>query len=80
MNKQLKKVVLTVSGGLLVVVGTLFIILPGPAFLFIPIGLALLSLEYEFAKAWLKKSQIWMKKSAVKMDTFIAYCHLKLRK
>ncbi|WP_286263270.1 PGPGW domain-containing protein [Thalassotalea atypica] len=80
MDKQVKKWLITIGGGFLVVIGTLFILLPGPAFLFIPIGLAILSLEYELAKKWLKKSQSVMKKSAVKTDEFFATCRRKIRK
>lgn len=80
MDKRVKKLLITVGGGLLVFIGSIFILLPGPAFLFIPVGLAILSLEYEFAKAWLKKSQVLMKKGAVSMDNFVAYCGRKMRK
>ena len=80
MDKQIKKWLITVSGGFLVFIGTLFILLPGPAFLFIPIGLAILSLEYEVARIWLKKSQKVMKKSAIKTDEFIATCRRKISK
>jgi tellurite resistance protein TerC len=31
------------------------IILPGPAFVVIPVGLGILSLEFAWARSWLKK-------------------------
>ena len=76
----MNKILITIGGGFLVLIGLIFILLPGPAFLFLPIGLAILSLEYAFAKTWLKKSQVLMKKGAVSMDKFVAYCGRKMRK
>ena len=46
MQKQIKYWCLNFIGGSLVIIGIIFIVLPGPAFLFLPIGLAILSLEY----------------------------------
>ncbi len=45
----LRKVLVTVVGGALLLVGVAMILLPGPAFLMIPAGLAVLSLEYHWA-------------------------------
>ena len=69
----LKKSAITVVGTILVLIGVLFIILPGPAVLFIPLGLALLSLEYPWAKKWLRKAQRYMKTGAEKLDTMIRH-------
>lgn len=80
MQQQFKKLVITISGGFLALIGFIFILVPGPAFLFLPVGLAILSLEYEVAKVWLKKSQAWMRKGAVRMDAFVTYCRRKLKK
>jgi putative transmembrane protein PGPGW len=80
MQQQLKKLVITISGGFLALIGIIFILVPGPAFLFLPIGLAILSLEYEVAKIWLKKCQIWMRKGAVRMDALVTFCRRKLKK
>ncbi|WP_448565595.1 PGPGW domain-containing protein [Thalassotalea ganghwensis] len=51
-------------------IGILFILLPGPAVIFLPLGLALLSTEYFWAQRWLKKCQRWMRTSAEKLDRF----------
>ncbi|GHE99387.1 PGPGW domain-containing protein [Thalassotalea profundi] len=69
---NVKRLVITVLGGILVLMGVVFILLPGPAIIFLPLGLALLSLEFNWAKRWLKSCQRWMRKSAVQMDKFIA--------
>lgn len=80
MQQQLKKFVITIAGGLLVFIGAIFILIPGPAFLFLPVGLMILSLEYEIAKVWLRKSQVLMKKGAVQADALVSACRRKLRK
>lgn len=72
MQKQIKYWCLNFIGGSLVIIGIIFIVLPGPAFLFLPIGLAILSLEYIWAKVWLRRCQRWMRNGAVKFDALIA--------
>src|SRR5262249_10072158 len=48
------KVVVTVGGPLVVVVGAAMTVLPGPGLVVIAIGLALLALEYEWARRALR--------------------------
>ncbi|MFD2167717.1 PGPGW domain-containing protein [Thalassotalea euphylliae] len=74
MTESAKKVAITVVGGCLAFIGLIFVIIPGPAFLFLPVGLAILSLEYPLAKQWLKKCQRWMRQGAEQMDRFVAKC------
>lgn len=50
-----KKIIVLVIGGTLVSIGIAMIILPGPAFLVIPIGLSILGTEFAWAKAFLKR-------------------------
>ena len=70
MNK-IRKITLTVIGGILAFLGLLFILVPGPAFLFLPIGLAILSLEYDWARDYLKRCQRWMRKGAKQLDSLL---------
>jgi hypothetical protein len=42
-------------GGTVVAIGVLMIVLPGPAFVVIPAGLAILGLEFACARRWLRK-------------------------
>lgn len=70
--KQVKKIAITFAGGLLLLIGLLFIVLPGPAILIIPLALVLLSKEYPIAKEWLRKFQRYSRKSAEKLDAFFA--------
>ena len=64
----LKNKARSACGLILLIIGILFIVLPGPAILFIPLGLLLLSYEYESAKHWLKKYQRYSRKAAVSAD------------
>lgn len=48
-----RKIVVTVAGVSVILVGIAMIVLPGPAVVVIPAGLALLAAEYQFAKRWL---------------------------
>jgi len=71
MLSKVKRYFISLLGIILVALGLIFIILPGPAILFLPLGLALLSLEYDWAKVWLRRCQRWMRKGAVKLDKWI---------
>jgi tellurite resistance protein TerC len=42
-------------GGTVLLVGIAMIVLPGPAFVVIPSGLAILGIEFAWARHWLKK-------------------------
>lgn len=65
---RIKTHLLMVFGWLMLAIGVLFILLPGPAILFIPVGLGILSLEYAFAKRWLRKYQRYSSDAARRMD------------
>ncbi|WP_223296288.1 PGPGW domain-containing protein [Shewanella halifaxensis] len=67
----------TLIGGSLTLVGTLLIVLPGPAWLLLPIGLAVLSLEYPWARCWLKKSQAHLSQTARWLDRKILLRRLR---
>jgi uncharacterized protein (TIGR02611 family) len=58
----IKKVVVGVIGGTVVLVGIAMIVLPGPAFVLIPLGLAILATEFAWAKKLLKKVKLEIKK------------------
>lgn len=50
-----RKVVVAVVGVTVVTLGLLLIVLPGPAFVVIPAGLAILAIEFAWARRWLDK-------------------------
>jgi uncharacterized protein (DUF427 family) len=49
-----RRVIVALVGGTVVLCGVALLVLPGPAFVVIPAGLAILSLEFAFAKRWLR--------------------------
>jgi len=49
-----RRIAIGVIGATVVMVGVAMIVLPGPAFIVIPAGLAILSIEFAFARRWLK--------------------------
>ena len=50
-----KRIAIGIVGGSVLVVGMLMIVLPGPAVVVIPVGLGILSLEFAWARSWLRK-------------------------
>ena len=48
-----RRIAIAVVGSLVLVVGVMMIVLPGPAFVVIPLGLGILSLEFERPRVWL---------------------------
>jgi len=56
--KQLRKLAITIIGSILLSIGLLMIILPGPAFIIIPLALLLLNNQYpDKVKIYIKKFQ-----------------------
>ncbi|TAL01349.1 MAG: DUF2238 domain-containing protein [Verrucomicrobia bacterium] len=51
------KLVVALVGGSVVLVGIAMIVLPGPAILVIPLGLAILATEFLWARRWLKRAR-----------------------
>ena len=70
-GRPAKKAIITVVGVFLTLLGVILIVLPGPASLFIPIGLAILALEYPIARTWLRKFQRILSAMAQKADSFV---------
>lgn len=53
--KTTRRIVVAVVGASVLLVGIIMIVAPGPAFIVIPIGLAILAIEFVWARHWLKK-------------------------
>jgi len=53
--RQARKVVVAVVGGTVILIGLALLILPGPAFVVLPLGLAILGIEFAWASRWLGK-------------------------
>lgn len=55
--KRGKRFIVGVAGGTVLAVGLALVVLPGPAFLVIPAGLAILAMEFGWARRWLRKAK-----------------------
>jgi uncharacterized protein (TIGR02611 family) len=55
--KVVRRVIVSVVGVTVVLIGIALLVLPGPAFVVIPVGLAILATEYAWARRWLKKAR-----------------------
>ena len=53
--KVVRRVILSVVGVTVLLIGIALLVLPGPAFVAIPVGLAILATEYAWARRWLRK-------------------------
>ena len=49
-----RKIVVLVVGATVVALGIVMLVLPGPAILVIPLGLAILGAEFAWARSWLR--------------------------
>ncbi len=53
--KASKRLVIAIVGSSVLLLGVIMLVMPGPAFIVIPIGLAILAIEFVWARHWLKK-------------------------
>jgi uncharacterized protein (TIGR02611 family) len=53
--KAARRIVIGVVGTTVLLIGVVMIVTPGPALVVIPVGLAILSIEFAWARAWLKR-------------------------
>ena len=53
--KAARRIVVGVVGATVLLLGIIMIVTPGPALVVIPVGLAILSIEFTWARAWLKR-------------------------
>jgi uncharacterized protein (TIGR02611 family) len=56
-TKVVRRVIVSVVGATILLIGTALLVLPGPAFVVIPVGLAILATEYAWARRSLKKAR-----------------------
>jgi len=52
--KAARRIAVAVLGSTVLILGIIMIVAPGPAFIVIPIGLAILGIEFAWARLWLK--------------------------
>ena len=53
--KVVRRIIVSVVGATVLLIGIALLVLLGPAFIVIPIGLAILATEYAWARRWLRK-------------------------
>ena len=53
--KKVKRIIIGVAGGTVLLLGIVMIVLPGPAVVVIPVGLAILASEFVWARRLLRK-------------------------
>ena len=57
-----RRLMITVVGFSTLLAGIAMLILPGPAIVFIPLGLAILATEFRWARTWLAASRQWVRR------------------
>ena len=60
---HVRKFFVGVVGMTVLFTGLALLILPGPAFVVIPLGLAILATEFVWARRWLEKAREWFNKT-----------------
>lgn len=61
--KTLRRVVAGVIGGTIVLIGIALLVLPGPAFIVIPLGLLILGSEFAWARRLLRRARGLIRKA-----------------
>ncbi len=56
----IRKVIYTVIGVTVVLIGVVMIVLPGPAIVVIPLGLAILASEYAWARRVIRRGRVFV--------------------
>lgn len=55
-----RRVIVFFVGGFILAVGILMLVLPGPAIILIPLGVAILATEFRWARKWLLTVRQWL--------------------
>jgi tellurite resistance protein TerC len=59
---MVRKIVMGVIGTTILLIGMALVVLPGPAFVVIPIGLGILASEFVWARRVMRRGRIFVKK------------------
>jgi len=62
--KKVRRLIIGVVGFTILLIGIALLVLPGPAFIVIPIGLGLLATEFVWARRLLRKVKVQIEKAA----------------
>jgi uncharacterized protein (TIGR02611 family) len=55
--RPFKRMMILVVGGTVLIAGLAMVVLPGPAFIVVPAGLAILAVEFAWARRWLRSAR-----------------------
>ncbi len=61
---QIKRTIISIIGFFVLFLGIAMILLPGPAFILIPLGLGILASEYPWARRMLERAKGWVQRKA----------------
>lgn len=61
--KQTRKLIVSIIGFTVLIIGLVLIVLPGPAFIVLPLGLAILASEFAWARLMLRKIRKKLRRS-----------------
>ena len=56
----MRRIARVMVGSILLLAGLMMLVLPGPALIVIPLGLAILAIDFPWAKAVMQKTRIWL--------------------
>jgi uncharacterized protein (TIGR02611 family) len=65
--KVVRRIVIAVVGTTVLLLGVIMIVTPGPALVLIPAGLAILGIEFAWARYWLRKARRTISSQTAKM-------------
>ena len=68
MLRYARRIIIFVVGMSVLLFGIALLVLPGPAFIVIPVGLAILATEYAWARRWLHAIKESAEKGAEKLN------------
>jgi putative transmembrane protein PGPGW len=60
--RNTRRIIVGVVGGTVLLIGVALVFLPGPAFVVIPLGLAILASEFAWVRRWLNKARSVLKR------------------
>lgn len=63
-----RRMTVGIIGGTILLIGIALIVLPGPAFVVIPVGLAILATEFLWARRWLLKARMTLHRAKQKIS------------
>jgi UPF0716 family protein affecting phage T7 exclusion len=67
-----RRILVALVGGVVTLAGLAMMVLPGPGLITLILGLAILGLEFEIARVWLKRARQQLAKMTTRLKSFRA--------